>query len=188
MSLDLNDSQLSQSSPLHWLNLSSNNQTVEAILEQALPWFGEQLQCDRVFLYARSPKSQLGRVPYSWQRHADVPKIFDPNWKLEPPSLPSHDPMFAAALQAQPSLFIEDVETASPEQVNRDFEQQNFGHRALIHAHLCIERKLWGILQACVFDHPRVWSRDDRSLTEQMVGWFAPLTREYVSQHAPAVE
>jgi GAF domain-containing protein len=121
-------------------------------------------------------------------RHDNVPKVYDPDWKYEPLSLPDRDPMFAAALQAQPSLFVNDVETASPEVVNREFEAETFGHRALIHAHLCIERKLWGILQACTFDQPREWSRSDRQLIEQAVGWFAPCAMEYVNRYAPTPE
>lgn len=171
-----------------WLEKMCQPQNLEATFERVLPWLGEQLQCDRLFLYLRSPHSQLGRVPFCWVKNTDIPRVYDPDWKLEPPSLPERDPMFAAALQAHPSLFIEDVETASPAVVNRDFEEQTFGHRALIHAHLCIERKLWGILQACTFDRPRQWSRSDRQLIEHTVGWFAPYAMEYVNRHAPSPE
>lgn len=171
-----------------WLKRICKQQNLDAILEQALPWLGQELQCDRIFLYARSPHSQIGRVPFCWVKSSEIPQVYDPDWKYEPPSLPARDPMFAAALQAQPSLFIEDVETANPDVVNRDFEHDTFGHRALIHAHLCIEHKLWGILQPCVFEHPRQWSRRDRQLIEQVVGWLAPCTREYVERHAPSPE
>ncbi|MEG4573247.1 hypothetical protein QUA56_11210 [Microcoleus sp. N3A4] len=47
--------------------------------------------------------------------------------------------MFAAALRSEPSIFVEDVETVNPEFVNKDFEAKEFGHRALIHAHLCAD-------------------------------------------------
>lgn len=169
-----------------WLETLCKNPQLDATLEHALPWLGRQLGCDRVFLYVRSPYSQMGRVPYCWVKNDQIPKVYDPDWKLEPPTLPERDPMFAAALQAQPSLFIEDVETANPDMVNREFERETFGHRALIHAHLCIERKLWGILQACVFDQPRQWSRSDHQLIEQTVGWFAPYAMEYVNRYAPS--
>lgn len=169
-----------------WEHLGAR-QSLETILEETLPWLGQQLNCDRVFLYVRSPYQQIGRVPFCWVRHADVPKVYDPDWKFEPPALPSQDPMFAAALHAKSSLFI-DVKTAPPNLLNYQFEQQHFGHRALIHAHLCIEKKLWGILQPCLFDHPRQWQRRDRQLIEHLVGWLAPLTREYVNRHAPQRE
>ena len=88
--------------------------------------------------------------------------------------------MFAAALKAQPSIFVEDVETAGPEVLNREFEHQTFGHRALIHAHLRSEQTLWGILQACVFEEPRVWSQGDRQLIEQTVTQLTPFAIDYV--------
>jgi GAF domain-containing protein len=157
-----------------------------AIFQQTLPVLGQQLRCDRVFLYVRSPYQQVGRVPFCWQRHEAIPQVYDPDWKAEPRNLPDQDPMFAAALEAKPSLFIEDVETASPNVVNRAFEAKTFGHRALIHAHLCVERKLWGILQACIFDQPRRWNYDDHQLMERAVGWFSPLAMEYVHCHLSA--
>lgn len=172
----------------HWLEALCEHHSIKDTFQKALPELGQRLQCDRVFLYVRSPHTQVGRVPFCWVRHDDVPKVYDPDWKYEPPSLPDRDPMFAAALQAQPSLFIDDVETASPKVVNREFEAETFGHRALIHAHLSIERKLWGILQACTFDQPREWSRSDRQLIEQAVGWLAPCAMEYVNRHAPTPE
>lgn len=186
---ELTRSQTGQCFSERWLKIQADEHpTLADSIEQALPWLGEQLNCDRVFLYVRSPQTQLGRVPFCWVRHADIPKVYDPDWKYEPPSLPERDPMFAAALQAQPSLFIKDVQTANPDMVNRDFEARNFGHRALIHAHLCIERKLWGILQACTFEDPREWSRSDRHLIEQAVGWLAPYVMEYVNRQAPTPE
>lgn len=157
------------------------NQPPDAIFEQALPLLGEALQCDRVFLYLRSPSRHVGRVPFCWRRHSDIPLVHDPDWKAEPRWLPRQDPMFAAALRAQPSLFIEDVERADPSVVNRNFERQTFGHRALIHAHLCSELMLWGILQACLFDRPRRWSQADRRLTRQAVRCLTPLARDYVT-------
>lgn len=187
------NSQVSQSQSAYppligFLDQLGDGQSLDVTLERLLPWLGDQLQCDRVFLYVRSPDTQLGRVPLCWVRQPEIPKIYDPDWKSEPADLPQQDPMFAAALNAQPSLFIEDVETADPSQVDRDFEQQNFGHRALIHGHLCLEQKLWGVLQPCVFDHPRQWSQRDRQLIKQVVGWLAPLTREYVDHYAPQPE
>lgn len=156
---------------------------LEAIFQQTLPILGQQLRCDRVFVYVRSPYQHVGRVPFCWQRQEAIPQVYDPDWKAEPRSLPDKDPMFAAALETKPSLFIEDVETANPKVVNRDFEAQNFGHRALIHGHLSVERKLWGILQACIFGQPRHWDHNDHQLIERAVGWFAPLAMEYVHCH-----
>jgi GAF domain-containing protein len=161
----------------------TQGQNTTPIIEHVLAILGQQLRCDRVFLYLRSPDFQVGRVPVCWRKQQTIPIVYDPSWKLEASDLPKADPMFAAALNAQPSIFVEDVETAAPEVLNREFEQQTFGHRALVHAHLCLEQKLWGILQACVFDTPRTWSQCDRQLIEQAVAWLTPVAMTYVRAH-----
>jgi GAF domain-containing protein len=163
-----------------------NDQNFETIIAQVLPVLGEQWQCDRVFLYLRSPELQIGKVPFCWRRTSAVLEVHDPDWKPELRSLAEQDPLFEAALKAQPSIFIDDVEAAHPETLNRNFERKTFGHRSLIHAHLCSERKLWGILQACIFNTPHHWSRYDRQLTERAVAWLTPVAMEYVSSHLPA--
>lgn len=179
-------SALEQPLTQQWLNQICKDDTLDGVLEQMVAWLGQQFECDRVFLYVRSPYSQLGRVPFCWVRNPQVETIYDADWKPEPSALPAQDPMFAAALKAQPSLFIEDVETASSKVLNRSFEAQHFGHRALIHAHISIEGMLWGILQPCVFSMPRKWNQRNRQLTEKAIAWLTPLVMEYVSHHAPA--
>jgi len=169
---------LTQGQLLEQLDLS---QPPAAILEQTLPVLGQQLQCDRVFIYLRAPRQHVGRVPFCWCRHDDIPLVYDPEWKPEPRWLLRQDPMFAAALRGKPSLFINDVEMADPKQVNRNFERQTFGHRALIHAHLYQKNRLWGILQPCIFDHSRQWTREDRLLIKGVVNWLTPVAAEYVN-------
>lgn len=167
------------------LKASPYSQNLDQVMDDLLAILGQQLQCDRVFLYLRSPRSTLGRVPFCWRSRPSVPLVYDPRWKPEPAALAKGDPMFAAALNAQPSIFVEDVETASPSILNRDFERATFGHRALVHAHLCSGQKLWGILQACVFDAPRAWNQGDRHLIDQAITWFTPLALQYVQVHHP---
>jgi GAF domain-containing protein len=156
--------------------------TIETILSEHLPVLGEQLNCDRCFLYVRNPQTQLGKVIACWRRHSEIPNIFDDEWKPEPASLPDEDPLFAAALRTDPSIFIEDVETASPKIVNKDFEHKTFGHRALIHAHLCFEGQLWGILQPCVFAQPRNWTNSDHQIIAQATQQLTPLVVAYIKQ------
>lgn len=151
-------------------------------LGAVLPALGQQLSCDRIFIYLRHPDLNQGRVPFCWCDRADVPPIYDANWKEEPASLADDDPMFAAALNTKPSIFIADVETASSDTLNREFEHITFGHRALVHAHLCQDQQLWGILQPEVFHHPRLWSSTDRYLIEQAVNLLTPVAVDYVSQ------
>ena len=144
-----------------------------------LPVLGEILQCDRCFLYLRNPDNQLGKVPFYWRRNLDIPEIFDADWKPEPESL-AQDPLFTAALQAKPSVYVEDVETADPQIVNRAFEQENFGHRALIHAHLRQDGQLWGILQPCIYGQPRIWTETDRTIMTEVEQAITPLAISYV--------
>jgi GAF domain-containing protein len=86
-------------------------------------------------------------------------------------------------LRVEDSIFVEDVETASPEVVNVEFERQNFGHRALIHAHVIRDGQLWGILQPCVFDAPRIWSESDRALINLVIEHLTPTVVQYVQSN-----
>ena len=161
-------------------NILDTYKEPHAVFSALVGVLGEVLQCDRCFLYLRNPQTKLGRVPYCWRRNQEIPEILDPDWKPEPESLPKEDPLFAAALRTDPSVYVEDVETASPEVVNREFERKEFGHRALIHSHLVWEGQLWGILQPCVFGSQRVWSEFDHAVVTEVEGKIAPLAAAYV--------
>ncbi|BAY27738.1 hypothetical protein NIES2100_75630 [Calothrix sp. NIES-2100] len=156
------------------------NTEPDAIFREILPIIGDELQCDRCFLYLRNPQTKLAKVAYCWRRNQEIPDITDLNWRLDPESLPQEDPLFAAALRNDPSVYVEDIETASPEVVNKEFEHKYMGHRALIHAHLCQNHQLWGILQPAVFGRPRVWSERDRAFVTQLETKLIPLVVAYV--------
>ncbi|MBW4507641.1 MAG: GAF domain-containing protein [Scytonematopsis contorta HA4267-MV1] len=162
-------------------SILTSHQEADVIFSKLLPALGEFLKCDRCFLYLRDPETRLGRVPFYWVRTSDIPVVYDESWKSEPSSLEDEDPMFAAALRTEPSIFIEDVETADPKVLNRQFEQENFGHRALIHAHLCQDGQLRGVLQPCVFGQPRVWSQQEKAVIEEVVQAITPLAVTYVN-------
>ena len=162
----------------------SDNKSADAVFSALVPALGEVLNCDRVFLYLRNPETQRGRVPYCWRRNSKYPEIGDAKWKKEPESLGEEDPLFAAALRTKPSIFVEDVETANPDVVNKDFEAKEFGHRALIHAHLCSDGLLWGVLQPCIFDRPRVWTDFDRQVIAAVTEKISPLAVAYVTASA----
>jgi len=166
--------------PASLANVLTTDSTPEALFNALIPALGDYLACDRCFLYLREPNTRLGRVPFCWVRHADIPTVYDEDWKLEPPSLPDHDPMFAAALRTEPSIVVDDVETASANTLNKQFEQENFGHRALIHAHLCYEGQLWGVLQPSVFGQPRHWTQVEQATIEQVVQAITPIAVAYV--------
>lgn len=158
----------------------TTDSTPDAVFSAALPALGDALQCDRVFLYLRDPHTRFGKVPYCWRRSSEYPDTSTVEWSQEPESLPQEDPLFAAALRTEDSIFVEDVETANPLVVNKAFEQKNFGHRALIHAHLCFDGMLWGVLQPCVFGQPRVWTEEDCKIIALAIEKFTPLAVAYV--------
>jgi GAF domain-containing protein len=152
-----------------------------AVFTALLPEMGEALQCDRIFLYLRNPQTKFGKVVNCWRRTLEIPDIDDYQWKQEPEALSQEDPLFAAALSTKPSVYIEDVETANPEIVNKDFEQKTFGHQALVHAHLCQDGQLWGILQPCVFGKSKIWTKSDRLLISQVESKITPLVIKYIT-------
>ncbi|MCF4969129.1 GAF domain-containing protein [Nostoc sp. CMAA1605] len=154
----------------------------EAIFPAILPVIGEVLECDRCFLYLRNPQTRFAKIAYCWRKHQNIPDITESAWKLEPSSLPQEDPLFAAALRNEASIYVEDVETASPKVVNKEFERENLGHRALIHAHLCQDGQLWGILQPSVFGHKRIWSDFDHAIMTQLENELTPLVITYMTK------
>lgn len=160
-------------------NILATDSEPDAVFSALLPALCDVLQCDRCFLYLRNPQTNIGKVAYCWRRTPEYPDVTDSDWKKEPESLPKEDPLFAAALRTEESIFVEDVETASPEVVNLAFEQKHFGHRALVHSHLCQDGMLWGILQPCVFGKPRVWTEEDRFVIAQVEKKIAPLAVAY---------
>lgn len=152
----------------------------DAMFSALLPALCEVLQCDRCFLYLRNPDTKMGKTPYCHLRNPQVPDVSTAEWEKEPESLPQEDPLFAAALRTDDSVFVEDVETASPDVVNVEFERKNFGHRALIHAHLCQDGMLWGILQPAIFGQPRVWTEFDHAVIDQLTEKLTPYAVAYV--------
>jgi len=159
----------------------ANYETSEALFSELMPVLSKFLDCDRCFLYLRDPETSCGSVEFCWVRDATIPKIYNKIWKKERESLASEDPMFAAALRTEPSIFVEDVKTANPKILNHDFEEKRFGHRALVHAHLCQDGQLWGILQPCIFNRPRSWTKLERQIIEQIVLDITPIAVRHVT-------
>jgi GAF domain-containing protein len=166
--------------PLVLEKILATDSEPDAVFSALLPALCEILECDRCFLYLRNPHNNIGKIAYCWLRSPQYPDVSDSEWKEEPESLPKEDPLFAAALRTEPSIFVEDVETASPEVVNLAFERENFGHRALVHAHLGQDGVLWGILQPCVFGKPRLWNEFDHFVITQVTEKITPLAIAYV--------
>jgi GAF domain-containing protein len=159
----------SNSLPAAFENLFNTELSPEQLLEQLLVLVAETLQVDRCFLYLRDPGKEKGRIEFCYCRNRAVPNVKEPEWKNDTRELPKEDPLFAAALQTKPSIYIEDVNTADPAVVNRNFEEKTFGHRALIHAHVTENGQLWGILQPSIFGSTRNWTTEDRQLMETLL-------------------
>ena len=148
-------------------------------LQHALDLIGPHLRADRCFLYVRDPARGRGRIAFVWCLDEAVP---DPrhDWQADTGDLPREDPLFRAALAARPSVYVEDVDAAGPEVLNQEFERRTFGHRALVHAHLTDNGQLWGILQPCVFGHPRHWTAAEHAYLDAAVPLLLPVLQEYM--------
>ena len=148
-------------------------------LQRALALVGPHLRADRCFLYVRDPARGRGRIALAWRLDEAVP---DPrhDWQDDTGALPQEDPLFRAALAARPSVYVEDVDAAGPDVLNQEFERRTFGHRALVHAHITAGGQLWGILQPCVFGHPRHWTAAERDYLEAGLPLLLPVVQEYV--------
>jgi len=152
----------------------------ETRLQAALDLVGFEARADRCFLYVRDPAQARGRIAFVWRLDEAVP---DPrhDWQADTGELPREDPLFRAALACQPSVFVDDVSEAGPEILNQDFERRTFGHRALVHAHITENGRLWGILQPCVFGHPHHWTAAEREYLAGAVDLFLPVIQEYMA-------
>lgn len=150
----------------------------ESLFAALLPAVCDTLQTDRCFLEVRNPQTRMHQN-ICWRRYLELPDTRTNGWQPEQ-EWEKADPMFAAALRTEDSIFVEDVETAEPTVLNREFERQYFGHRALIHAHICQDQQLWGILQPCIFGKPRLWSDFDRAVIHQLTEALTPIVVSYV--------
>jgi GAF domain-containing protein len=131
------------------------------------------LSADRCFLYLRDGSTKRGGTVASWSRSDEFADMRRP-FEAEPDDLFTLDPMMGIASREPEALFIADVETAGPDILDLGFEQ-DFGHRALIHAPVYDEGELLGILEPCTFGDPHPWSEADRSLTAAVQARLGPV-------------
>lgn len=151
-------------------------------LNDVVQTVGLALTADRCFLYVRQPDRKRGRTTFCWRKNDDMPdkNTIQPNWQADTTDLPAEDPLIRAGLNMQPSVYVDDVETATPDVLNRDFERETFGHRALIHAHIQQDNQLWGILQPAVFGQPRHWTGEEKAQIEAILPRLQPVIAAYV--------
>lgn len=151
-------------------------------LNQVVQIVGTSLSADRCFLYVRQPGRARGRTAFCWRKNDQIPdkNTIQPDWQPDMTDLPAEDPLIRAGLTMKPSVYVDDVETATPDVLNREFEQETFGHRALIHAHIQHDNQLWGILQPCVFGRPRHWTDEEKTQIEAILPRLQPVIKAYV--------
>ncbi|RIV21286.1 GAF domain-containing protein [Fibrisoma montanum] len=160
--------------------LLAEAQLPETTLHQVVEEVANALNADRCFLYVRQPDQHHGRIAFCWCRDETIPNVIQPDWQEDTTDLPEDDPLFRAAITLKPSVYVDDVETAGPDVLNREFEHKTFGHRALIHAHITWEGELWGILQPCLFGQPRHWTDDEKRQIEAILPKLQPVIEQFV--------
>ncbi|GAB3893371.1 hypothetical protein GCM10028803_07420 [Larkinella knui] len=172
--------------PLHALSatideLVTSGQNPAEILNQVVQVVGTALDADRCFLYVRQPDRGRGRTAFCWRKNETIPdkNTIQPNWQADTGALAAEDPLIRAALAMKPSVYVDDVDTAGPDVLNRQFERETFGHRALVHAHIQRDNKLWGILQPCLFGNPRHWTAEEKAQIEAILPQLQPVIAAY---------
>lgn len=156
--------------------------TSEKTLNKVVQTVALALNADRCFLYVRQPDRQRGRIAFQWRSNASIPDVIQPDWQADTTELPQEDPLFRAAIELRPSVYVDDVETAGPDVLNQAFERKIFGHRALIHAHIQMDEQLWGILQPCVFGQPRHWTDEEKAQLEAILPRLQPIIAQFVAE------
>lgn len=151
----------------------------DAIFAALLPALCEVLDCDRCFFYFRNPHTHEGTITHCYRRDPKWDDLTSPDWKPEG-NIIDIDPLFAIAFKTPESVYVDDIETAGPEVVNLEFEQQDYKHRALIHTPIYHDGLMYGILEPCVFDHPRVWTESDRQIIDLLQEKLGPLAVDYL--------
>lgn len=164
------------------IDLLTQSMSPEATMNRVIEHVGRALSADRCFLYVRQPDRQHGRIALCWRKNDTIPDVIQPDWQPDTTDLPQEDPLFRAAITLKPSVYVDDVETAGPDVLNRDFEHKTFGHRALIHAHITREGQLWGILQPCLFEEPRHWTDDEKTQLESILPLLQPVVAAYTAE------
>jgi len=155
---------------------------LETRLQDLMPLLCQVLSCDRCLLFLRDPVTRRSACPFGWWSRSEYEYSLYPEGEIESATLGQDDPLFGEALRNPEALYIEDIETAGPEVLKREFERQYFGHRALIHAPIYAEAGMVGILEPCVMAQPRVWTASDRQVIAWLQHQLAPLAVTYVQQ------
>lgn len=143
---------------------------------------GKILGCDRLFLYIRDPELNIYQIPHCYCSEPNIPELTQKQSKPEPYDLKDDDPLFAAALEGQPIVCIDDLQKLAHGEKG-DFWQKHYcNQKSLIQVHLYIENRLWGFIRASQFNNDRPWTKFDRDLLVSIVDRIVPLTTVYVKR------
>ncbi|KAE8449458.1 hypothetical protein EG329_008066 [Mollisiaceae sp. DMI_Dod_QoI] len=188
---------------------SSHADNHDALLNAFMPAFCDHVQADRIFLQPRNPKTRVCKI-LRWRRNENIPWpaipgdikegqwFVEDNWEIE-------DPLWRAALELKPSIYVEDLEQAAKEKIlNLDFEKNYMFHTAFIHAHAHWpqlypsappsslahiiagnERDFYGSVQPAVFNGPQVWPSETREFVERCLVRIAPIMKAYGESAPP---
>ncbi|HEY9643335.1 MAG TPA: GAF domain-containing protein [Coleofasciculaceae cyanobacterium] len=162
--------------PLEIEKIFNSGASADAICTALMPALCQALACDRCFLYLRQPQTGQGRITHCYSRSPEYANLVGATW-IEEGDVAAKDPLMAIAFRTAEAVFVEDIETAAADVVNVAYEREGFGHRALIHAPIYYEGQLYGILEPCVFGHPRTWTASDRQITalvQEKLGHLMP--------------
>lgn len=162
--------------------LDSQDETTEQILTKVVQKVAEVLKADRCFIDVRDPSQERSLMAFEWGHSNSEINDFPLMKWIDEKSFSKADPLYHAALACQPSIYVDDIETASPSILDREFEKRFCGHRALIHAHIVKDGQLWGILEPCVFDHSRQWTEDERQFIESLLPPLADHVIKFVNK------
>jgi len=153
----------------------------DEVLDRLLPVLGYLIKCDYCFLYLRHPQRHYSCITHHWKKTNDYSTVADVSWHPEDRKL-LESPLFRAALAAEHSVFIDNIDA---EQTNlRSVDPLIQGEQALAQGHIIKDSQLWGILRVGIFKRPRSWMQFDRSMIIHSVQRLVPSVINHVSTHA----
>lgn len=166
---------------IHLETIFAVEQDPNVLFTALMPALCEALQCDRCFLYLRNPTTNRGTITHCYSRCSEFADLTGSTFTE---AEAANDPLMAMAFRTPEAVFIENIETASAEVINVSYEREAFGHHALIHAPIYHDDQLYGILEPCVFGHPREWTYDDRAIINFAQQRSATIALNYIQQYA----
>ncbi|MGD1856575.1 MAG: hypothetical protein ACFB2W_20235 [Leptolyngbyaceae cyanobacterium] len=147
------------------------------VLNQLLPVLGYLIKCDYCLLYLRHPRQRYSRITHYWEKTNDHPVIVEDSWHPEDKNL-LDSPLFNAALAAEHSVFIENVDDGYKNLHNTDPLVRE--EQAIAQGHIVKDDQLWGILRVGILDRPRLWMQFDHSLIIHSAQRLVPNVINYV--------